>query len=58
MDTAAHSGIEPVEVIDGALPVRQQHLVEAWVELHQGELVENWQRLQAGQLPFRIAPLR
>ena len=51
-------GIDPIEVIDGALPKRQQRLVEAWVELHQGELLENWGRLQAGQLPFRIAPLK
>lgn len=51
-------GIDPIEVIDGALPKRQQRLVEAWVELHQGELLENWERLQAGQLPFRIAPLK
>ena len=51
-------GIDPIEVIDGALPIRQQRLVEAWVELHQGELLENWGRLQAGQLPFRIAPLK
>jgi hypothetical protein len=28
-------GIEPVEVISGSLPRRQQRLVEAWPELHQ-----------------------
>jgi hypothetical protein len=50
--------IDPVELIGGALPRRQQRLVEAWAELHQGELLENWERLQAGQLPCKIAPLR
>ena len=51
-------GIEPVEMLGGDLPRRQQRLVEAWAELHQGELLENWERLQAGQVPYKIAPLR
>jgi len=50
--------VNPIEMIDGTLPRRQQRLVEAWIELHQGELLENWERLQAGQLPYKIAPLR
>jgi hypothetical protein len=50
--------VDSIEMIDGALPQRQQRLVEAWAELHQGELRDNWERLQAGQLPYRIAPLR
>ena len=32
-------GIDPVEVISGLLPRRQQRLVEAWAELHQEELI-------------------
>ena len=55
--TAVYS-IDPVEMLSGTLPRRQQRLVEAWVELHRGELLENWERLQAGQLPYKIAPLR
>ena len=51
-------GIEPLEVMGGSFPTRQQRLVEAWAELHQGELVEDWERLQSGQLPYSIAPLR
>ena len=51
-------GIEPVEVISGSLPRRQQRLVEAWAELHQAELIGDWERLQAGQAPFPIEPLR
>ena len=50
--------IDSIEMMDGALPQRQQRLVEAWAELHQGELRDNWERLQAGQLPYKIAPLR
>lgn len=55
--TAVYS-IEPIELIEGALPLRQRRFVEAWAELHAGELEEAWQRLQSGQLPFKIAPLR
>ena len=50
--------IDAIEMLNGTLPRRQQHLVEAWGELHQGELLENWERLQDGQLSYKIAPLR
>lgn len=50
--------IDPVEVISGSLPRRQQRLVEAWGELHQMELNGDWERLQAGQSPLPIDPLR
>ena len=50
--------IDPIEMISGTLPRRQQRLVEAGAELHQDELLENWGRLQSGQLPYKIAPLR
>jgi len=55
---AAVYGIDPIEVLGGALPRRQHRLVEAWAELHQGELNNNWERLQAGLPPIKIAPLR
>jgi len=51
-------GIDPVEIISGSLPRRQQRLVEAWAELHQMELNGDWERLQAGQAPLPIEPLR
>ena len=50
-------GIDPVDLIAGALPRRQQRLVEAWAELHQNELRAAWERLQAGQNPQPIPPL-
>ena len=49
--------IDPLELIAGALPRRQQRLVEAWAELHQAELVADWQQLQQGKRPQPIKPL-
>lgn len=49
--------IEPVAMIAGSLPQRQQRLVEAWAELHQAELRSDWELLQAGKTPAPIAPL-
>ena len=57
-DDVAVVGIDPVEVLAGSLPRRQQRLAEAWAELHQGELTENWNRLQAGEPAERIVPLQ
>ena len=56
-EAVAVYGVNPVELISGQLPPRQQRLVEAWAELHQEELLEDWERLQAGQTPRPIAPL-
>jgi hypothetical protein len=50
--------IDPVGVISGSLPNRQNRLVEAWAEIHQNELRDAWNRLQAGQPPTSIDPLR
>mgnify|MGYP001764729174 CR=1 FL=1 len=50
-------GVEPVEMVAGELPKRQQRLVEAWAELHQQELMADWDRLQTGRKPLPIAPL-
>ena len=51
-------GINPVEIIAGSIPKRQQRFVEAWAELHQEELLNDWNLLQSGQKPFTIEPLR
>jgi len=51
-------GIDPVELIGGSLPKRQQRLVEAWAELRCVELLDDWRRLQEGQRPAPIDPLR
>lgn len=57
-ETVAVYGVEPVELITGALPLRQQRLVEAWAELHRDELMQDWQLLQEGRRPQPIAPLQ
>ena len=49
---------DPVELIGGELPSRQQRLVVAWAEIHQRELSENWNTLQAGRPAVKIEPLR
>lgn len=49
--------LDPIELMAGALPKRQQRLVEAWAELHQAELVQDWQLLQEGHKPVSIDPL-
>jgi hypothetical protein len=56
-DDVAIFSLEPIALIAGQLPTRQQRLVEAWVELHLAELLEDWQRLQNGYKPFAIKPL-
>jgi len=56
-DDAAVFTFDPVEMIAGSLPRRQQRLVEAWAELHQAELRADWQQLQSGRTPTPIAPL-
>ncbi len=49
--------LDPIELIAGSLPRRQQRLAEAWAELHQAELQADWQRLQSGLTPWPIDPL-
>ncbi len=50
-------GVDPVDLISGSLPRRQQRLVEAWAELHQAELLADWRRLEQGHPPMPIPPL-
>jgi hypothetical protein len=57
-DEVAIYGLDPVELIAGSLPRRQQRLVEAWAELHQTELLADWNRLQSGERPIPIEPLK
>lgn len=57
-DNGAVFTFDPIGLVSGSLPRRQQRLVEAWAELHQEELADAWARLQAGQVPLPIPPLR
>jgi hypothetical protein len=56
-DATGVFSLDPVELIAGSLPRRQQRFVEAWAELHQAELIADWHRLQEGQVPLPIDPL-
>ena len=53
----ASYGINPIAQLAGALPRRQQRLVEAWAELHQEELLADWALLEQGRLSFKIKGL-
>ncbi len=57
-DHVAIYSIDPLELIAGTLPRRQQRLVEAWAELHEAELLADWQLLQHGKTPHPIKPLQ
>ncbi len=57
-DHVAIYALDPVELIAGSLPRRQQRFVEAWAELHGNDLAEDWRLLQADELPRPIAPLQ
>ena len=57
-ESSAVYTINPVELIEGGLPRRQQRLVEAWAELHRKELMDDWDRLVAGTPALPIEPLR
>ena len=53
----ASYGIAPIIQLVGALPLRQQRLVEAWAELHQEELHQNWHLVQQGKQPTSVKGL-
>lgn len=53
----ASYGIAPIVQLAGALPLRQQRLVEAWAELHEEELKANWLLVQQGRPPQKIKGL-
>jgi hypothetical protein len=56
-DYRASYGIAPVVQLAGALPLRQQRLIEAWAELRQQELQANWLLVQQGRQPQKIKGL-
>ena len=50
-------GIDPVHVLQGALPRRALNLVFEWAAMHQGELLENWRRAREHTSLQHIEPL-
>ena len=57
-DSQAVFSIDPVTMMEGALPERQRRLVMAWAEIHQFELLTDWDLLQDGKAPVKIETLR
>jgi len=57
-DSVGIFGVDPVSMIAGSLPSRQQRLVEGWARMHNVELGEDWLRLQRGTRPLPIEPLK
>jgi hypothetical protein len=50
-------GIEPIAILEGAIPSRAASMVFEWAALHQRELMENWRRLHNAQPVEEIRPL-
>jgi Domain of unknown function (DUF4160) len=46
------------ELLDGALPGKQNKLVQAWMALHADELMADWKPASAGTTPYKIDPLK
>ena len=56
-DNAVSIAVDTIEVLAGALPRKQQRLVEAWAELHQDELLDAWRAMLARQPLNKIDPI-
>ena len=46
------------KILAGNLPRKQQHLVQAWIELHRDELMADWELAVNGEEPYKITPQR
>jgi hypothetical protein len=57
-DEVAVVGLDPVEILAGHLPQKQQRLVEAWAELRKSELLTDWALLHSGHAAAPIDPLK
>ena len=49
--------IQPIGLLNGALPPRALALVVEWATIHQAELLDNWRRLHTDEPAAKIAPL-
>ena len=49
--------IEDNKILEGMLPIKQQKLVTAWIEIHKEELKALWKVCQNDGEIFKIAPL-
>lgn len=59
---ARYSGYKASYILDGrrsagTMPVRQERMILAWLEIHRDELMANWELARDNQQLFRIDPL-
>jgi len=45
------------DLLSGKLPMKQDKLVKAWIELHKDELEANWILAENNEQLFKISPL-
>jgi hypothetical protein len=50
--------IDDGEAIRGRLPISQNKLVQAWIEIHKGELLYDWNLAINKRKPQKIEPLK
>ncbi len=56
--STARITLNSIEITQSNLPMRQERLVLAWVEIHQDDLLANWNLVQHGQEPVVIDGLK
>ena len=49
--------IKKADLLEGNLPIKQQKLVSAWIEIHKDELIALWNVCQTDGEFFKISPL-
>jgi hypothetical protein len=54
----ASFAIEDSRLLAAEIPVRQQRMVQVWIDLHQEQLMADWELASNGEQPFRIDPLK
>ncbi len=55
-ETAVYS-IPDGKLLAGAIPVKKEKLVVAWIEIHQEDLLADWELAVNGKTPFKIKGL-
>ena len=56
--STARITLNPCEITQSNLPIKQERLVLAWVEIHQDDLLANWILVNNGQMPVTIDGLK
>lgn len=56
--STARITLNPIDITNSNLPIKQERLVLAWMEIHQDDLLANWDLVQHGQEPVLIDGLK